>query len=257
MLLGSKTLETLGLEIGDTARVRLSGIEGDLRLRVVGRAVLPNVSERAQLGTGAVISLTDAVGVLGQSREAAHADLALRLRTGADPTQVLASLNDELCKVAPPEEFCGAFPLPLSDPTDIVNFGRVQSTPWLVGGILATLAAGTLAQVLGSAVRRRRRELAVLKTIGFTRSEVRRSIAAQATTTIGIALVIGIPLGIVIGRLLWQSRADSLGIVNETRVGWLALLVLVPVAFVVANVIAAVPAFAAARTRAATVLRSE
>jgi len=51
--------------------------------------------------------------------------------------------------------------------------------------------------------------------------------------------------------------ADNLGIVNEPRVAWLALALLVPGTLLLANLVAALPARAAARTEVAAVLRSE
>jgi ABC-type antimicrobial peptide transport system permease subunit len=77
-----------------------------------------------------------------------------------------------------------------------VNFGRAESTPRPIAGVLAALAFGSLAHVLVSTVRRRRRDLAVLKALGFTRRQVMMTVAVQATVVLGIALLIAVPLGI-------------------------------------------------------------
>jgi ABC-type lipoprotein release transport system permease subunit len=61
-------------------------------------------------------------------------------------------------------------------------------------GALATF--GTLQSL---AVRQRRPELAVLKTIGFRRDQVHATVAWQALYLAPIALVLGLPLGVLAG----------------------------------------------------------
>lgn len=125
------------------------------------------------------------------------------------------------------------------------------------GAVMALLAAGTLVHVLVSAVRRRRRDLAILKTLGFTRRQTRSTVAWQATVLTAIALVVAVPVGLATGRWVWSRFADDLGIVDEPRVAWLAVAILIPAALVLANAIAALPARSAARTQPARILRSE
>jgi ABC-type lipoprotein release transport system permease subunit len=145
----------------------------------------------------------------------------------------------------------------LERPSDIVSYSRVRSTPLLLAAVLAMLAIATVAHALTTAVRRRRRDLALLKTLGFTRRQVSASVAWQATTFGIVALLIGVPLGIILGRWAWTTLADDLGTVAEPIVPVLALLLGVPFVLLVANVVAFVPGRIAARLRPATVLRSE
>ena len=74
-------------------------------------------------------------------------------------------------------------------PTDLVNFGRVQDMPLLLGISLSALALLTIAHLLltiahllVTSVRRCRGDLAVLRVIGFTRGQVRAAVAWQAGT---------------------------------------------------------------------------
>jgi ABC-type lipoprotein release transport system permease subunit len=110
---------------------------------------------------------------------------------------------------------------------------------------------------LVTAVWRRRRDLALLKTLGFDRRQVRATIAWQATTLAVVGLLVGVPLGTVVGRLAWGVVASGLGVATDATVPALVVLVLAPAALIVANLIAVLPARAAARTRPALVLRSE
>ena len=55
---------------------------------------------------------------------------------------------------------------------DLVNFGRVHSLPAIIAGLMAVVASAMLGHTLVTSVRRRRRDLAILKTLGFQRHQV-------------------------------------------------------------------------------------
>ncbi len=76
-------------------------------------------------------------------------------------------------------------------PGDIKDYASVRDTPLVLAAVLTVLAAGTLAHVLLTGVRRRRRDLALLKTLGLTRSQVQRVVAWEATTFAAVALLVG------------------------------------------------------------------
>jgi ABC-type antimicrobial peptide transport system permease subunit len=141
-------------------------------------------------------------------------------------------------------------------PTDVVNFGRVQELPLLLGIALSLLALLTIAHLLLTSVRRRRRDFAVLRSIGFTRRQVRSAISWQASTLTAVALALGIPAGILCGRVAWRLFAGQLGILPVVVLPVILVLV-VPAALVLAVGVAAVPGESAARTRPAEILRSE
>ena len=88
---------------------------------------------------------------------------------------------------------------------------------------LAVAAVLSLALTVLSLVRRRRRELALLKALGMTRSQVRAVIAWQTTLTLLIAVAVGGALGIAGGRLAWHAFAGSLGVVPIVEVPVAAL----------------------------------
>ena len=115
----------------------------------------------------------------------------------------------------------------------------------------------SLALTVLSLVRRRRQELALLKVLGMTRSQVGAVIASQTTLTLLIAVTVGGPLGIVGGRLAWQSFAGSLGAVPVSEVPVHPLILGLAAMVVAGNLLAAGPAAVAARTRPAVGLRAE
>ena len=133
----------------------------------------------------------------------------------------------------------------------------MRNLPLLLGGVLALIAAIGIAHLLVTSIRRRRHDLAILKTLGFVPAQVRRAIAWQATTLAVVALLIGVPLGIVFGRLIWSVFADRVGVLAETVTPVLLAFAVAAGAIVLANLIALVPARAAGRTRPARVLRAQ
>jgi len=84
-----------------------------------------------------------------------------------------------------------------------------------------------------------------------------RSRSAQATTIAGIALLIGLPAGVAGGRWAWRYLATQLGVLPEPAVPLTTIIITIPAALVLANLIAAVPGHAAARTQPAAVPRTE
>ena len=87
-------------------------------------------------------------------------------------------------------------------PAPPVELDRLEQIDWLpiaLAALLAGFAVLAVGHGVVTRVRRRRRELAVLKTIGFERRQVRATVAWQATT-LGVAGVLfGLPLGAVGG----------------------------------------------------------
>jgi ABC-type lipoprotein release transport system permease subunit len=242
--LGARTARALGADIGDVVEVARSG-EPAVPMRVVA---FPSVGTTSRLGDGvlATVAARDAVTLDDRS---APGDLFLRLTPGADSAAVVADLNAQAGT--------SAFVRSKGSPADIVNFGRVESMPFVLGGILAAIAAATLARLLLSAVRRRRRDLAVLKTLGFVRGQVAAAVAWQATTVVIVGLVVALPLGVALGRWTWTLLADELGVVARPQVPLLGLAAVAGAAVLLANAMALVPGQIAARTQPATDLRSE
>ena len=119
------------------------------------------------------------------------------------------------------------------------------------------IAGIAMVYTLVVSVSRRRRELAILRTIGFTKGQVRATVAWQATTLTAIGLVLGTVLGFVVGERVWHVVADDLGVSPSISVPVLAVVLLIPVTVLVANLIAAIPGRNAARTPPAVALRAE
>ncbi|HEY3673436.1 MAG TPA: ABC transporter permease [Acidimicrobiia bacterium] len=251
--LGAKTLDRIGARISDTVQARPDAGGSPTPLRIVGRVVLPGLgtypgSDKTALGEGALLTRAS-LRELGP--DFGVGPFLVRLATGTDRTTLTRSLRG----LSPDPTAISV--IGLERPSDIVSYEHVRSTPLLLAGLLALLAIGTVAHALATAVRRRRRDLALLKTLGFTRRQILGAVAWQATTLAGLALLFGIPVGVIVGRWAWTALADDLGTLAEPIVPVLALVLSVPLVLLVANLVAFVPGRIAARLRPATVLRSE
>lgn len=244
--LASTTMRRAGVQIGDVAQFPAANCpEGErctIEFRVVGRVV--HWGEGSDPDVGAAFTGT------GQARVATtegFTDFALRLTPGGSRTAKRDAILEET----------GADGMLARLPVNIGNVARARSMPVLLSAILAVLTLVTMLHALISAARRRRHDLAVLKTLGFVRRQVRTAMAWQSMTTVVIALIVGIPLGVVAGRWTWASLSDRLGVdavpvapAVGIALGSLAVIVL-------AGLVAMGPARIAARAKPAEILRTE
>ena len=142
-------------------------------------------------------------------------------------------------------------------PTAVVDLGHLATMPLVLAVFFGLLACATVAHALVTTVRRRRHDLAVLRSVGFTRRQSRIAIAWQATLLAVAGIVVGVPLGLITGRVIWRLVAEDSPVAYVPPVEAIAVLVVVPVALVVAQALAAGPAHAATRIRPAETLRAE
>jgi ABC-type lipoprotein release transport system permease subunit len=147
--------------------------------------------------------------------------------------------------------------LPVQRPAEIVNYRSMGTMPAILAGGVAAGAVAALGLALVASVRRRRRDLALLKTLGFTRRQLAATLAWQSTVVAVMGLVVGIPLGIAVGRWLWIAFASELSAVPYPVVPAGEVALAAVAALALANLVAALPGRSAARTPAALLLRAE
>jgi ABC-type lipoprotein release transport system permease subunit len=145
---------------------------------------------------------------------------------------------------------------PPSIPTEIANVTRVRSVPLVLAAVLAGLALLTLVHLLLSSIRSRRHDLAVLSAIGADRPWLARALHWQATSFILLPALLGLPIGLVIGRLVFRVFADDIGVVDDAAAPFVLLALLLLGLVVLANSVAPL-ARRRSRLRPAHVLRAE
>jgi ABC-type lipoprotein release transport system permease subunit len=122
--------------------------------------------------------------------------------------------------------------------------------------MLAVFGAATLAHLLVVSVSRRRREIGLLKVLGFVKRQVASTVSWQATTVAVVGIVFGVPLGVIAGEAVWRTFANNLGAVPFAVVPIWLVGVLVVGVLAVANLIAVAPALAATRSKPGDLLRN-
>ena len=222
IVLGAQTLHALHRQLGQTVQVVVGKFEvprGHVavqQMRIVGVAVFPSFGRggfaATDLGNGAQVSAAtlsapNPPSCVGPGT--CYNFLLIRYRPGTDLSAAAKRLVAAVTAAGCPPGTC----VVTADqrPGDIRNYAGVRDTPLVLGALLALLAVGTLAHVLVTGVRRRRRDLAVLKTLGLLRSQVIAVVSWQATALAAVALAVGLPVGVVAGRWAWVIFADSVG----------------------------------------------
>jgi hypothetical protein len=281
IVLGGATLHALGAHLGGNV-VLTYGVRRDAPvyipptdLRVVGIATLPAVGcptcFSTSMGLGGVVSNGIEPAELRSASASPYATLngpkmvMIRLRPDANRSMAVASLRRIAAAASPlfaavPDGQGGGDSvavLGVQYPAEIQNYRTLGATPAVLAGGLALGALLALGLTLVASVRRRRHDLALLKTLGFTGRQLASAVAWQATVVVLLGLVVGIPVGIALGRWLWLLFASEIYVVPQATVPVLSLVYVGVVALLLANLIAALPGRVAARTRTALALRAE
>jgi hypothetical protein len=279
IVLGAITLSLLHKHIGDTVVFSFgSPATAPLylppaKLVIVGIATMPaiggsgNFAEHPSMGTGGLLSenVSPAIGRATQQPDPnlnGPGMVFVRLRGSVGSSKGLADMHrvvqlaNRAFAVDPNTTGDNVEVLGVQHPAEIVNYQATGATPVILAAALASGATAALALTLLASVRRRRRDLALLKTLGFSTRQLAITIAWQASTISAIAVIVGLPVGIVVGRQLWVTFARNINAVPQPTVPTSLLLVAVG-ALILANVVAVIPARLAARTPAAFVLRTE
>jgi FtsX-like permease family len=242
LALGRATLQRLGHRLGDVVAVRGAG--RPRQMRIVGEVLLPSHLLSLALNQGGLVTMD---GLQALFPGSFPNQFLVQYAPGAEEEAAFASLRRDF----------GRTVLRALAPDEVENLRRVRGLPFALAALLAALGAATLGHLLVTSVRRRRRDLAVLKTIGFVRSQVSATVAWQATTLAAVALAVGLPLGAAAGRWAWILVNQGLGSLATPLTPAVPLLLTVAATVLMANLVAAVPARSAAATRPAVVLRSE
>jgi len=281
IVLGAATLAQLHKRVGETVLLSY-GSPSDApvyvpptQLLIVGTTTLPAIGESQSLhtsmGTGAVVPIGLEPPAFQKFLQSPNPTLngpnmvLIRLRAGASAKDAVTSLQriavvgTKAFQALPTALYQGQYValLGVQYPAEIENYQSIGATPALLASGLAIGVAAALGLTLIASVRRRRRDLALLKALGFSRRQLASCVAWQSTVAVAVGVIVGEPLGIALGRWLWDLFADEIYAVPSATVPALPLVLVALGALVLANVVAALPGRYAARTPTAIVLRTE
>ena len=250
--LGTRVSRRLDRDVGDTVIVTTP--DGPRQLSVVGRvssyaidsggpgdavlldpAGLDNVASSDGFAVPGTMSL--AIGA-SESTSAEHLVAALTPLVEADIVELTAY----------------SYP---QQPDRIANTSSVGRVAWALAAFVGMLAIVGAAHGIHTTMRRRRSDLAVLRALGFRPTDVRLSSAWHGVCIAAVAIVAGIPLGIVAGRLAFHALTDDLGLEGGFVVPPVSVTVVALSTIVAMQVLTGVRGMRAGRVSPAEVLRSE
>jgi putative ABC transport system permease protein len=138
---------------------------------------------------------------------------------------------------------------------------RGEWRPVLVGlnVVLFVIAGVNLLSSQLLSIRERRRDFAVLKTLGFTPAQIVASVLAGGGLLALVAFSIGIPLGLVASRIMFDILSSAAGIGTGVGAlpGFIWLAPLLPLVVLVTTIAGALPARMASSLEVAEALRYE
>jgi FtsX-like permease family len=224
IVLGNDTLHSIDAQLGDVLSVQLQTAtlteDGPIQrpgrrvpMRIVGAATFPSVNmvgtDMPRLGTGALVTRDAYLAMDGDPKNQPEFSAA-KLRAGVDPQQFIRSH---------PEAFTDIGQTTTAWFTD-AKAAELQQLDAALPYLRVALAVGyailvaVLMHALWSRARANRRPLAVLRAMGCTRSQLDEVTAWQVAPYALGALLIGLPLGVILGRGAYRFFAQSLAVVD-------------------------------------------
>jgi hypothetical protein len=241
--IGPKLLDTLGKRVGE--HVRLTTATGDRELEVVGRSYSP-ASESANFNGEVLLtpSMIDRYGVNPLVLAIAT------IRPDVDHRAAFAALDKR-------------FPYGITDesvphpPGPVRNLDQIARLPFVLALFFAFLGAAALIHAVFMTAFERRRDIAILRSLGFTRRQGVGVLVSAATSLAFVALMIGIPLGVLTGRIGWNTVASGNFVVPLPATPLIGISVAALGLVVFAILVALIPARLSVRRTVGSTLRAE
>jgi ABC-type lipoprotein release transport system permease subunit len=237
----------LRVSIGDS--VTATTRTGSVALMVVGEATLYPMAS-GLLRFPAILMTPD-----GQAQIALD-NTSYRIALLAAPGVSADELYDRLAAVGgdgvPPrrDALAGA-------PAEVRNAVQLRAVALTLALFTGALGLALVTNAVFVARRRRGHDLAVLRALGMTPTQTVRVLGAQTATISIVSLLIGVPVGGVAGRLTFAGIIEHAGADVGPATAWSVVGAIVVAVVVLTPVVAAWPAWRAARTPTATALGGE
>jgi putative ABC transport system permease protein len=173
----------------------------------------------------------------------------IKVKDGVDPTQVANQLSglyvaDHIEATSIKQE--------VEDGFNIAKQFLMLIQGYMAIGLLVGIAG--LGVVMVRAVRERRRQIGMLRAMGFPASAVRQSFLAESAFIAGEGILIGAVLALVVLNRTFSALPKDVGI--NLDVPWVELIALIGVTFIASILATAAPAQAASRISPAVALRT-
>ena len=240
IVLGTRLADELGKGTGDA--VELRSADGTRhQLSVVGVGVVPNYGGG---GLGRSSALTPR-GLGTVAAAPAYGELGLGLAPGVP----LEATQDALGR---------RFEIQGVDlPRDVANLHEIDRVPEATVIFLGLLGFATLAHGITASTRRHRRELATVRALGVTGTQVRSIILVMGLTTAVAGVLLAAPAGVALGSTVWRLVAEGAAVLGDPDLPWPTIVAIVPAVALSGLLLAALPAYRAGRRPLAEDLQGE
>ena len=240
-VIGPATASDVHAKVGDTIRVGSERVP----VRVVGEGLFPS-DVHAEFDEGVWVTPAELDRLVPPDPHGRV--VAVRLPRGADKRAAMARLRHAL----PPTTDVIAADVPV----ELTNLRNVRTLPIFLSGFLALLAIGAMSHLLVTSARRRQHDFAVFRVLGLDRRSTRLVLNSQGTAIALVGLIVGIPLGLALGRTAWRLVTEQVPLADVPPFA-LAALLIGPITVIVVNLLAVWPGRRAADVHPAEVLRRE
>jgi hypothetical protein len=248
--LGALTMDQLGVGIGSDVSLVAPGHVG--AARVVGRVVLPSLApisggDSTSTGSGAIL-VPEALG----APDPAVTQLAFTTRPDVAAADVASRIEAHWATGK-----INVYLVDAREPADIQGLRSLGHLPlWLAAMVVALVTATVMLAVL-QGIRQRRHELAVIRVMGARRRTVHAAGLWYSLSVMTVASVVGIPLGLALGRRSWDWIAAHYGILATHGAPYLEIAALVLVLGTLAGLVGLLGARYVAARPLADMLRGE
>ena len=239
--LGEATAEALGADVGDTVRVVPSGAEGELVLRVSSMVVAWGLDDPAH----AFVVTPETLHLV------VCADLPFDECNFT--ANVFADVSTDDARIALLDaDFRDALA-----PANVDRLDQIGDVPWYLATFLCVLGAAGVLHAALTAVRRRRRDIAITRALGLSARLASDSLVWQAELTALVGVATGVCFGAIAGPVVWRMIASDVGVIDEPIVPVFGVALTVVIGMATAALISMGPRWRAARLPLTIALRSE
>ena len=241
VMLGTKTARRLHKSVGSHVRVTPGPGAQPVTLRVVGVGLLPTIEGDAY-ALGIAFTRPGLEKLAGDN---GYLEAVFTLKPGVDRARALARLrkSDFVSNVATP-------------PGEVRNLYLVRAYPLWVAGFVAVIGLLAVGHALLVTARRRAQQIGILRALGLTRAQIVGAVSTQGGATCIAGAVVGLPLGVALGRWVWTANAHQLGVGEDAATPVGVLLVVIGAGLGLLLVFGAIAGWWAGRSTPAHALRA-
>jgi putative ABC transport system permease protein len=200
IVMGSTVMDFLGISIGDTIEVQVSGMDtGDHQTRHL--TIVGTYRGTKNQGWVAIINRESMAQILtGLGIEPMSGSYHLAIESGADVNEVKSSL----------EEFAGGYFKFGINPDIPIELASIPDALLGISIIVGFIGLVGIYNTLGMTIQERQRAYGVMKAVGFSPGQIISIVLSGALLLVGLGVLIGLPAGILSANLLLRSIASWL-----------------------------------------------